>query len=241
MSDRVVHFEATGKDGQQIRDFYGNVFGWGFNVMPEMDYGLVDNGGKGINGGIGGAGQSPSWAPFYVAVADLQAALDKAESLGGKTMMPPMEIPGVVSLAMFSDPDGNVIGLVKDDPKMTPPPSNAPPAENPVTWFEIMGRDGQKTQDFYAQLFGWNYNVMDGYAMIDGGEGAIGGGVGAAQGDPYACWLAEVADPEATLNKAASGGGQIVMPATDVGMVVYGQFKDPAGNLVGVFKSNQQN
>jgi hypothetical protein len=49
----------------------------------------------------------------YVEVDDLQQALDKAESLGGKTVMPPMDIPDAVSLAMFTDPSGNVIGLVK--------------------------------------------------------------------------------------------------------------------------------
>jgi len=47
-----------------------------------------------------------------VGVDDLQAALDKAESLGGKTVAPPMEIPGVVSLAFFSGPEVNVIGLM---------------------------------------------------------------------------------------------------------------------------------
>ena len=50
---------------------------------------------------------------IYVEVEDLQATLDKAESLGGKTTMPIMEIPGMVTLAQFSDPDGNVIGIVQ--------------------------------------------------------------------------------------------------------------------------------
>ena len=45
-------------------------------------------------------------------VDDLQAAPDKAESLGGKTVAPPREVPGVVSLAYFSDPEGNIIGLI---------------------------------------------------------------------------------------------------------------------------------
>jgi hypothetical protein len=48
---------------------------------------------------------------FYVHVDDIQQYLDKIESLGGKTMMPPREIPGVGSAAVFSDPDGNSVGL----------------------------------------------------------------------------------------------------------------------------------
>ncbi len=26
---------------------------------------------------------------------------------------------------------------------------------NPVTWFEITGKDGKKLQDFYGGVFGW--------------------------------------------------------------------------------------
>ncbi len=50
---------------------------------------------------------------FYVAVPDLAACLAKAESLGGKTLVPPTEIPGMVTFALFQDPEGNPIGLVK--------------------------------------------------------------------------------------------------------------------------------
>ncbi len=50
---------------------------------------------------------------FYAQVDDLQGYLDKAERLGGKTVLPPTEIPDTVTLAMFTDPEGNLIGLVK--------------------------------------------------------------------------------------------------------------------------------
>lgn len=242
---RVVHFEAVGKDGDKLRDFYGKVFGWNFNVMPEMDYGMVDNGGKGINGGIGGLGEGNgsaphAMAPFYVAVPDPQATLDKAESLGGKTTMPVMEIPNIVTLAQFSDPDGNLIGLVKDDGTQQMPPSAAKPAENPVTWFEIMGKDAKKTQDFYSKLFGWKYTMMDTYGTIDGDEHSIGGGVsGGDQGEPHAIWFAEVADPEAKLKEIEAAGGKTVVPATDIGVVTFGVFTDPAGSQVGLFKPGE--
>ena len=83
-----------------------------------MDYGIVDTHteGTGINGGI--AQTQPSEAnrvTFYVEVDDLQAYLDKAESLGGKTIMPVTEIQGFVTLAMFTDPAGNAVGLVKSE------------------------------------------------------------------------------------------------------------------------------
>jgi predicted enzyme related to lactoylglutathione lyase len=241
MGSPVVHFEATGKDGAKLRDFYGKVFGWQFQVMPEMDYGLVDNGGKGINGGIGGGPQAGGL--FYAAVADPQATLDQVESLGGKTVTPVTEIPNIVTFAQFTDPEGNLIGIVKDEPGQEPPPSSAKPAENPVTWFEIVGKDSKKLREFYGKIFGWKYNVMEemDYGMIDAEPGrGIGGGVGGTQDNPHAIFYAEVADPQAALDKVAANGGKVAMPATDGGMVTFGMFTDPEGNLAGVFKSNQQ-
>jgi predicted enzyme related to lactoylglutathione lyase len=73
---------------------------------------------------MGGIGPDPSGGQghvtWYVQSDDLQADLDKAESLGGRTVMPPMDpMPGT-SIALFTDPEGHVIGLVKSS---GPPPS----------------------------------------------------------------------------------------------------------------------
>ena len=46
-------------------------------------------------------------------VEDLQAALESVQALGGKTLVPPVEVPGQGSFAWFADPDGNTIGLRK--------------------------------------------------------------------------------------------------------------------------------
>src|SRR3954447_25664055 len=65
----------------------------------------------GINGGVGD-GENWSGTRVYIAVPDLQEALDKIEAAGGKTVMPPQELP-MVTLALFEDPEGNTVGLVK--------------------------------------------------------------------------------------------------------------------------------
>jgi predicted enzyme related to lactoylglutathione lyase len=57
-------------------------------------------------------GDEPNMVLFYVESYDLQASLDKAVELGGKILMPVTEVP-MVTFALFSDPEGNVIGLVK--------------------------------------------------------------------------------------------------------------------------------
>ena len=114
MSNKVTHFEVLGRDGKRLQQFYGSLFGWKVDANNPMQYGLVSAEQGGIGGGIGQTPEEPA-VTFYVAVADLAAALKKAEKLGGKTVMPPTQIPNGPQIAQFSDPEGNVIGLVRAD------------------------------------------------------------------------------------------------------------------------------
>lgn len=114
MAYPVVHFEVVGKDLATLQGFYGDLFGWKMQAMPELGYAMVEKEGEGIAGGIGAMqdGGGEGHVTFYVQAADLQAVLDKAESLGGKTVMPVTDLE-MVTLAMFADPEGHVVGLVK--------------------------------------------------------------------------------------------------------------------------------
>ena len=116
MPHPVVHFEIVCKDGGAGQKFYADLFGWKISADNPMNYGIVEKDGEtGIGGGITGIfeGSDHPGVTFYIEADDLQACLDRAESLGGKTVMPVTEIPGFVTIAHFADPDGNVIGLVK--------------------------------------------------------------------------------------------------------------------------------
>lgn len=112
MGARVMHFEVLGRDGKRSQEFYAALFDWKIDANNPMQYGLVASDPPGIGGGIGESPAAPA-VTFYVAVPDLAAALAKAESLGGKTVMEPHAVPGGPEIAMFADPDGNHIGLVK--------------------------------------------------------------------------------------------------------------------------------
>ena len=113
MANSVIHFEVVGKDMGALASFYGDVFGWKTRAEPEMGYTFVEKEGDGIAGGLGQSQDGgPGHVTFYVSTEDPQAILDKAEALGGKTVMPVTELPEV-TLAMFADPEGHVIGLVK--------------------------------------------------------------------------------------------------------------------------------
>ena len=114
MPNPVVHFEVHGKDGKKSQDFYSQLFDWHIDSSNPMNYGIVDTHAGGINGGVTASPDAPR-VTFYVSVDDLQAYLNKAEGMGGKTVMPPTEIPNMVTFALFADPDGNVVGIVKDE------------------------------------------------------------------------------------------------------------------------------
>jgi hypothetical protein len=114
MPNPVVHFEiVSAEKGQELQRFYAEVFGWKIDANNPMNYGMVDTGsGSGIPGGIGPS-MGASRVTIYVAVDDLQAYLDKVEAQGGKTVLPPSDVPGGPRLAMFADPDGNITGLMQ--------------------------------------------------------------------------------------------------------------------------------
>jgi predicted enzyme related to lactoylglutathione lyase len=110
----VVHFEITGADGSALQSFYRDLFDWKIDANNEWQYGVVETGGEGgIAGGIAGNqdGASGGRVTVYAAVDDLQAYLDKAERLGANVVMPVTDM-GDFTIALFSDPAGNITGLV---------------------------------------------------------------------------------------------------------------------------------
>lgn len=114
MAQPVVHWEINSRNYKAAHKFYGELFDWDIQHNEEMKYGLVAPAGeRSIGGGIGPAQNDQPLLTFYVQVDDIQAYLDKAEKLGGKTLLGPTPIPGIGSCGMFADPDGLVVGLFK--------------------------------------------------------------------------------------------------------------------------------
>ena len=121
MGQPVVHFEVIGKDGEKLQRYYSDLFGWEVDSDNPMGYGLVQREGNtnaegvGIGGGVGGGPEGyDGHVTFYVEVPDVEAALAKAESLGGARIMGPDEVPGMeLVLGHLSDPEGHVIGVVQ--------------------------------------------------------------------------------------------------------------------------------
>ena len=241
MGNAVVNFEVGAADDRALVAFYGELFGWELQGFSGGGYTMIDTrGGGGINGGIGKS-----------------QMLDKANSLGGTTVTPVTDFGGAVAIAMFSDPDGLLVGLVRApaEPSQGDEPAPSAGSGEPVTWFEVMGSDAARTQRFYADLFGWTVDnsVFPGYAMVDTGTGrGIQGGIGGGEEARWATIYASVADMDQTLSRAEKLGGSRI---SDPGLsalksaartAIYGPmsidddmetgaFRDPAGNVFGIY------
>ncbi len=124
---RPVHFEIHAADRERAKAFYEQLFGWTITKASAVDYYLIDTGaeGPGINGGIVqrmGPNPDPNDPTPVIAhmltidVADVDASVARALSLGGVVALPKMAIPGVGYLSYVKDTESNIFGMMQNDP-----------------------------------------------------------------------------------------------------------------------------
>jgi len=112
MANKICHFEIGCRDRAKAAKFYSQVFDW--KIEQKGDQAMLRTGDD-----VGGHLHSPgreeeahNYIIFYVMVEDVAAALKKAESLGGKSLVGPMPVPGGEgTFGWFADPEGNTIGV----------------------------------------------------------------------------------------------------------------------------------
>ena len=118
MGDPVVHFEINTAVAPELTRFYAAAFDW---VMQEDgdDYTQINtegvcagSGAPGIDGGIGPSDAGDDFVTFYVQVPDVADALRRVVELGGEVDLPETHA-GRIVMAIFRDPAGNRIGLVR--------------------------------------------------------------------------------------------------------------------------------
>ena len=119
----IVHFEIPADDVQKLRSFYSKLFGWKIEKTPgPVDYWSietvpVDKKGEPIRPGVNGGmmkKQNPQHKPFnYILVESVDEYSKKIEVLGGKVIVPKMEVPGVGWWALALDPEGNQFGILE--------------------------------------------------------------------------------------------------------------------------------
>ena len=120
----IVHFEIPADDVEKLSDFYSKLFGWKIIRMPGpveswvIHTVLTDEQGmllrNGVNGGMMKR-QNPEHKPVnYIAVESVDDYSNKIKELGGRVIVPKMEVPGVGWWAMALDPDGNQFAILEE-------------------------------------------------------------------------------------------------------------------------------
>lgn len=124
MSNKLVHFAIHIDDMDRAKDFYGEVFEWGFNSYGPSDF-LQIRADQSSNGDLIGALQSRQYSPVKekliglectIAVENVDEIVQRVENKGGQILMPKTAIPYVGWIAKFLDTEGNLICAMQTDP-----------------------------------------------------------------------------------------------------------------------------
>jgi uncharacterized protein len=117
---KVIHFEIAAKDPERAVKFYQKVFGWKFDKYPgPMNYWLVtagDDKEMGINGAISEKSKFVKTTTDTIGVSSYDEAVKKLVEAGGKVLTPKMAVPGVGYMSYCKDTEGNVFGIMQNDP-----------------------------------------------------------------------------------------------------------------------------
>ena len=116
---RVVHFEIVTGNPEGVKKFYEDVFDWKFNQWGKEEYWLISTGesdSKGIDGGFVRSKGEPVIVNT-IEVSSIDEYMTKVQQNGGKIEVPKRGIPGVGWLCYFKDVEGNLFGMMQNDPK----------------------------------------------------------------------------------------------------------------------------
>ncbi len=107
-----------------------------------------------------------------------------------------------------------------------------------VVHVEVTGKNGEKLQQFYKDIFGWSLETDNpgGYGMYRQGDGLTGGIGAASDGGPgQVTFYVHSDNPQGILDKVTASGGQVIMPLTEVAPeTTIALFADPEGHVVGI-------
>jgi predicted enzyme related to lactoylglutathione lyase len=178
----------------------------------------------------------PSHWATYVAVDSADDSSRRAVSLGGKTVVPPMDVPGVGRIAVLEDPTGATIAVFQAGEHCGAAPLG--PVPGTFGWSELATRDTKAAGAFYSELFGWGKKEDTSgpiqYTEFQAGGRSIGGMMAMTEehGDAPPHWLpyVMVEDCNASAAKAGELGAKTCVPPTDIPNVGrFAVFMDPTG------------
>jgi uncharacterized protein len=241
--------ELVTTDAEAAKKFYGDLFGWTSNDVdmgPGMGkYHMMQLGGRDVGAmfkaGPEMQGVPPHWGT-YVSVKSVDEAAKKAESLGGKLMMPPMDVFDSGRMTHVTDPTGAVIALW--EPKKHHG-AGVRGGEGTTCWNELLTTDVEAAKKFYTGLFGWQLKESPDYNEITNpGAPYPQGGIMQIRPDMgpmpshWGVYFQTANDGlDRTIEKAKTLGGKLVMGPMAIGGVgKFAVMSDPQGAFFNLYQ-----
>jgi predicted enzyme related to lactoylglutathione lyase len=236
--------ECSTTDFEGAKAFYSELFGLELEETPIPDggvYGQFQKNGKYVAGLTPQqeqereAGIPPHWNA-YISVEDADLVAKEAEGLGGTIVAPAFDVLDSGRMAVVMDPTGAAICFWQAKDHIG---AQVYAEDNTLGWFELMTPDPKRATEFYTQLFGYgteDFPTEQGTYTVLTHKGENAAGImSAPQPEMPAAWTPyfQVADADATLEKATSLGATVMMPVTEAENV--GRFSwitDPQGAVV---------
>ena len=111
-----------------------------------------------------------------------------------------------------------------------------------IVHVELSAKDRKALSKFYADVFGWEIQHIDemNYTTFKAGDGVAGGFSPISEDNPAGTVTVyiETDDVTASLKDVQNAGGTVLMTETDIPNTgKFGLFRDPQGNMVGLFKA----
>ncbi len=108
----ITHIDIPVSDAGRAQEFYSNLFGWHIAEPPGFEgYPMWQAPNKISGGGFAPRSDGFTQPRSYVEVDSIEETLAKVTESGGAVVMDKQPISDTSWWAIFTDPDGNTIGL----------------------------------------------------------------------------------------------------------------------------------
>jgi predicted enzyme related to lactoylglutathione lyase len=231
---RPARFVLSSPQAPELAAFYTQLFGWRAGTG-----GAFTLGGRTVAQVRQGQG---GWLP-YLTVPDLPSAIEQARAAGASLAAPTGDQSGLS--AVIVDPTGTPLGLSD--------PSDGPAVEvmaedGAVIWVEQKTHQQDAATSFLSGLFGYEFAGPTGPGKVRVAQtaGPVFGGVmqfdGRWAADEKSHWLLyfQVADTQASLDRAAGLGGSVWFPPFDTPLGQLAYLRDPQGSAFAVVHLSAQ-